>query len=105
VDQSITWVSSRILKTLTLWRASFEKTEKQLVVLSISSGDIGTELKFTLESGQPVKVARKKIRRSTAPSLELMIVANSYVASTKAPDSSLLNSPVEEIVLKIFVRF
>jgi hypothetical protein len=60
VDQSIMMVSPRSSKTLTLWRASFEKTEKQLVVLSISSGDIGTELKFTLESGQPVKVASKE---------------------------------------------
>ena len=61
--------------------------------VDLSSGDLGNELKFTLESGQPVKVVPKADKEIHHTIAELMILANTSVAEKifKAfPDSALL---------------
>lgn len=94
VDQSIIDVLKDDLTTLTLLARKLREDREAIGGgVDLSSGDIGTELKFTLESGQPVKVASKEDKEIHSTIAELMIVANSYVASKiykSFPDSSLL---------------
>ena len=61
--------------------------------VDLSSGDLGTELKFTLVDGKPVRVTPKTDKEIHHTIAELMIFANSYVASKiyeGFPDSALL---------------
>jgi DIS3-like exonuclease 1 len=94
VEQSIIGTLKDPLKTLTLLARKLREDREAIGgAVDLSSGDIGTELKFTLESGQPVKVASKEDKEIHSTIAELMIVANSYVASKiykSFPDSSLL---------------
>jgi hypothetical protein len=94
VDQSIMSILKDHLWTLTLLARKLRQDREAIGgAVDLSSGDIGTELKFTLESGQPVKVASKEDKEIHGTIAELMIVANSYVASKiykSFPDSSLL---------------
>jgi hypothetical protein len=96
VDQSIISILKDPLQTLTILARKLRGDREAIGgAVDLSSGDIGTELKFTLslESGQPVKVASKEDKEIHSTIAELMIVANSYVASKiykSFPDSSLL---------------
>lgn len=62
--------------------------------VDLSSGDLGTELKFTLdENGNPTKVIPKADKEIHHTIAEMMILANSYVAEKICkgfPDSALL---------------
>ena len=50
--------------------------------VDLSSGDLGTELKFTLDkNGNPTKVAPKEDKEIHHTIAEMMIMANSYVAT------------------------
>lgn len=70
--------------------------------VDLSSGDLGTELKFVLDdNGNPVKVSPKKELEIHHTIAEVMILANQYVANKiygTFPDSSLLriHPPVAE---------
>jgi hypothetical protein len=94
VDQSILGILKDHLTTLTLLARKLRRDREEIGgAVDLSSGDVGSELKFTLESGQPVKVATKEDKEIHHTIAELMIVANSYVASKiykSFPDSSLL---------------
>jgi hypothetical protein len=94
VDQSIIGILKDPLWRLTLLARKLREDREAIGgAVDLSSGDIGTELKFTLESGQPVKVASKEDKEIHNTIAELMIVANSHVASKiykSFPDSSLL---------------
>jgi hypothetical protein len=62
--------------------------------VDLSSGDRGSELKFTLDhNGNPIKVIPKKEKEIHHTIAELMIMANEFVADTihkRFPESSLL---------------
>jgi hypothetical protein len=94
VDQSVIGILKDPLWRLTLLARKLRENREAIGgAVDLSSGDIGTELKFTLESGQPVKVASKEDKEIHNTIAELMIVANSHVASKiykSFPDSSLL---------------
>jgi len=61
--------------------------------VDLSSGDLGTELKFTIDSGKPTRVVPKADKEIHHTIAELMIMANTYVASKvyeSFPDIALL---------------
>ena len=64
--------------------------------VDLSSGDQGSELKFTLdENNNPVKVTPKKQEEIHGTIAEIMILANTWVAKTiyeKFPNAALLRS-------------
>jgi exoribonuclease R len=64
--------------------------------VDLSSGDQGSELKFTLDkNNNPVKVTPKKQQEIHSTIAELMILANTWVAKTiyeKVPNTALLRS-------------
>jgi exoribonuclease R len=72
-----------------------KKTDREEIggAIDLSSGDTGNELKFTLESGMPVKVVSKEVKEIHNTIAELMIMANTSVAERiheHFPDTALL---------------
>lgn len=69
--------------------------------VDLTSGESGSELKFTLESGKPTKVLPKQDKEIHHTIAELMIMANTQVATLiykSFPDAALFRThrPVEE---------
>lgn len=77
-----------------LARKRREDREKIGGAVDLSSGDRGSELKFTLDcNGNPIKVIPKKEKEIHHTIAELMIMANEFVAESihhRFPQSSLL---------------
>lgn len=94
VDKSLLVSLKGHLSTLThLARKLRHDREEIGGAVDLSSGDLGTELKFTLEDGKPVKVAPKADMEIYHTIAEMMILANSHVATKiygTFPDSALL---------------
>jgi DIS3-like exonuclease 1 len=94
VDRSILGSLKDHLWTLTRLARKLRRDREEIGgAVDLSSGDLGTELKFTLQSGKPVKVVPKEDKEIHHTIAEMMILANSYVASKiyeNFPDSSLL---------------
>lgn len=81
--------------TLLTTLARKKKKEREDIggAVDLSSGDIGNELKFTLDSGIPIKVAVKVPKEIHDTIAELMILGNTSVAQkiyNYFPNSALL---------------
>lgn len=94
VNQTLVGALKKDLTILTNLARFLRKRREDIGgAVDLSSGDSGSELKFTLESGKPVKVVPKQDKEIHHTIAELMIMANTSVASKIFeiyPDSALL---------------
>lgn len=103
VDARLVPELKKALNTLTAL-ARLKRDEREAIggAVDLSSGDLGAELKFTLdENGQPTKVVPKADKEIHHTIAELMILANTFVAKKiydGFPDAALLriHQSVEE---------
>lgn len=102
VDQALTKSLKQDLTILTRLARKLRKDRETLGgAVDLSSGDSGSELKFTLENGVPKKVVPKQDKEIHHTIAELMIMANTHVATRTFkyfPQSALLriHKSVEE---------